>query len=116
RYELRTKIDDFPEQVNLAPGVSHRMQHASEIGLGRGQPVLMIEDARMRRHQLGVETGGLALGIAGPSQSSSPGEFHPQALTEPDGSLATHPALITRPGPPLPAKFLPIAGLTRRDD
>jgi hypothetical protein len=44
--------------------------------------------------------------------SSSPGEFHPQALTEPDGSLSTHPALITRPGPPLPAKFLPIAGLT----
>src|SRR5512135_2697749 len=29
--------------------------------------------------------------------SSSPGEFHPQALTEPDGSLSTHPALITRP-------------------
>src|SRR5262249_44966348 len=49
-------------------------------------------------------------------ESSSPGEFHPQALTEPDGSLATHPALLPRPGPPLPAKFLPIAGLTRRDD
>ena len=44
--------------------------------------------------------------------SSSPGEFHPQALTEPDGSLSAHPALITRPGPRLPAKFLPIAGLT----
>jgi len=26
--------------------------------------------------------------------SSSPGEFHPQALTEPDGSLSTHPALM----------------------
>ena len=68
--------------------------------------------------------------------SSSPGEFHPQALTEPDGSLSAHPALITRPSalsplkaPPhrwvdlttklshglrLPARFLPIAGLTRR--
>ena len=29
--------------------------------------------------------------------SSSPGEFHPQALTEPDGRLATHPALHTQP-------------------
>ena len=28
--------------------------------------------------------------------SSSPGEFHPQALTEPDGKLALHPALHTR--------------------
>src|SRR5262249_52121349 len=31
--------------------------------------------------------------------SSSPGEFHPQALTEPDGSLSAHPALITQPLP-----------------
>jgi len=30
-------------------------------------------------------------------ESSSPGELHPRALTEPDGSLATHPALITQP-------------------
>ena len=36
--------------------------------------------------------------VTGPDdQSSSPGELHPQALTEPDGSLATHPALLTRP-------------------
>src|SRR5207253_336363 len=28
-------------------------------------------------------------------ESSSPGEFHPQAHTEPDGKLALHPALIT---------------------
>jgi len=28
--------------------------------------------------------------------SSSPGEFHPQALTEPDVSLSTHPALIVQ--------------------
>ena len=27
-------------------------------------------------------------------ESSSPGEFHPQALTDPDVSLSTHPALI----------------------
>src|SRR5215469_5687034 len=27
-------------------------------------------------------------------ESSGPGEFHPQALADPDGSLATHPALM----------------------
>lgn len=30
-------------------------------------------------------------------KSSSPGEFHPQALTEPDGNLSAHPALIVQP-------------------
>jgi len=30
-------------------------------------------------------------------QSSSPGESHPQALTEPDGNLSAHPALIVQP-------------------
>jgi len=29
-------------------------------------------------------------------KSSSPGEFHPQALTEPDVNLSAHPALIVR--------------------
>src|SRR5512140_682063 len=33
-----------------------------------------------------------ALGVN--DQSSSPGEFHPQALTEPDVRLSPHPALI----------------------
>jgi len=31
------------------------------------------------------------------AESNSPGEFHPQALTEPDVSLSTHPALIDQP-------------------
>ena len=61
---------------------------------------------RITAHRL---VGGAA---ATDHESSSPGEFHPQALTEPDGSLSAHPALITRPGLRLPAKFLPIAGLT----
>ena len=30
-------------------------------------------------------------------QSSSPGESHPQALSEPDVSLSTHPAPIVQP-------------------
>jgi hypothetical protein len=29
-------------------------------------------------------------------KSSSPGELHPQALTEPDGNLSAHPALIVQ--------------------
>ena len=29
-------------------------------------------------------------------ESSSPGELHPQALTEPDGNLSAHPALIVQ--------------------
>jgi hypothetical protein len=33
-------------------------------------------------------------GIYQDDQSSGPGEFHPQALTEPDGKLALHPALM----------------------
>src|SRR5262249_18077302 len=31
---------------------------------------------------------------AGDDKSSGPGELHPQALTEPDGKLAPHPALM----------------------
>jgi hypothetical protein len=29
-------------------------------------------------------------------ESSSPGDFHPQALTEPDGKLSLHPALLVQ--------------------
>src|SRR5262245_61793696 len=35
-----------------------------------------------------------SLRSAGDQESSGPGEFHPQALSDPDGSLATHPALM----------------------
>jgi hypothetical protein len=31
------------------------------------------------------------------NESSSPGEFHPQALPEPDVNLSIHPALIVQP-------------------
>ena len=30
-------------------------------------------------------------------ESSSPGEFHPQALTDPDVTVSRHPALIDQP-------------------
>ena len=51
--------------------------------------------------------------------SSSPGEFHPQALTEPDGKLALHPALITQPqakrsGTTSQRPVPPLDGLTTR--
>src|SRR5512135_3468053 len=50
---------------------------------------------------------GLSLALGVNDQSSSPGEFHPQALTEPDGRLAPHPALITRPLVALPRRVPP---------
>src|SRR5207248_3218029 len=34
------------------------------------------------------------LRCASDHESSGPGELHPQALSDPDGSLATHPALM----------------------
>src|SRR3954467_2846962 len=40
-------------------------------------------------------------------ESSSPGEFHPQALTEPDVRLSPHPALITRPTAASPRRVPP---------
>src|SRR5262249_51237690 len=52
--------------------------------------------------------------------SSSPGEFHPQALTEPDGSLSAHPALIIQPLPTLSPRGVPphrwVDPTTRPDD
>jgi hypothetical protein len=39
------------------------------------------------------------LAIDGDDESSGPGEFHPQALTDPDVSVSAHPALTIRPLP-----------------
>lgn len=33
-----------------------------------------------------------------PSQVSSPGDFHPEALEEPDVNVSAHPAPIIQPG------------------
>ena len=41
-------------------------------------------------------TSGLVGGSAQDHESSSPGESHPRALTEPDVNLSTHPALIVQ--------------------
>ena len=38
----------------------------------------------------------LAVVLKSDHESSSPGESHPQALTEPDGNLSAHPALIVQ--------------------
>jgi len=35
--------------------------------------------------------------VRGTNESSSAGEFHPHALTEPDVNLSIHPALIVQP-------------------
>jgi hypothetical protein len=50
------------------------------------------------------------------AKSSSPGEFHPQALTDPDVTVSRHPARITHTvgfesnGLALPALAPPISG------
>src|SRR6516225_11211532 len=65
---------------------------------------LHVDDTRLVRVQrhaqrlqegcgLGQRTLRFRPCVAGDHPSSGPGEFHPQALTEPDGRLATHPAL-----------------------
>ena len=40
---------------------------------------------------------GLPVGTFEAEESSRPGEFHPQALTEPHVTVSRHPALITPP-------------------
>src|SRR5262245_58452613 len=44
--------------------------------------------------QFTQELFGLAAVLKPDEESSSPGELHPQALTEPDVELAPHPALM----------------------
>ena len=70
--------------------------------------VLAIDDMRLvwmhfeaarrktirKRHLDGIS---LHFGFAMYQSSSRPGEFHPQALTDPDVSVSTHPALIVQP-------------------
>ena len=48
-------------------------------------------------------------GISETEESSSPGEFHPQALTDPDVTVSRHPALIIQlPSPAtLPYPLVP---------
>src|SRR4051812_29572988 len=98
-------VRDRESQELSLPTSSHRALRFVDLELksGRQEATDACHDALPRPAAAHVDVA-----------SSSPGEFHPQALTEPDGSLSAHPALITRPGPRLPAKFLPIAGLTRR--
>ena len=43
------------------------------------------------------EAPGVRLVLEADDKSSRPGESHPQALTEPDVSVAAHPALIVQP-------------------
>src|SRR5512135_3430514 len=63
------------------------------------QPRLGLVDRQLQLGHHAPHRGHRLIGRAPTAdhESSSPGEFHPQALTEPDGSLSTHPALITRP-------------------
>src|SRR5512135_2930806 len=53
------------------------------------QSVLREPLGENRQHAAGVFFAGEAH-----DESSSPGEFHPQALSDPDGRLSPHPALM----------------------
>ena len=44
-----------------------------------------------------LKASSIRFSVKRTDESSSPGEFHPQALTEPDGNLSAHPALIAQP-------------------
>ncbi len=55
------------------------------------QPVL-AEPLRQNFH----DALGVAVITKPNDKSSSPGELHPQALTEPDVNLSAHPALIVQ--------------------
>src|SRR5262249_61231548 len=93
----------------IGPGAGRTKRNQPRLGGVDRQAVLAKPFWKNFQNALGIAT------VSKPDhESSSPGEFHPRALTEPDGSLSTHPALLTRPAPRLTTKFLPIAGLTRR--
>jgi hypothetical protein len=47
--------------------------------------------------QFTQESPRVGLCLKADNKSSSPGESHPQALTEPDVNLSAHPALIVQP-------------------
>src|SRR5262245_7815058 len=57
--------------------------------VGEIKPSLLQDVSHERLHLITKES----LRGAGDQESSGPGEFHPQALADPDGSLSTHPAL-----------------------
>jgi len=61
---------------------------------GAQQPLPQDEDARSRVEE-GRLTGASQAADGFPSPSR-PGEFHPEALTEPDVSLSTYPARATQ--------------------
>jgi hypothetical protein len=52
------------------------------------------------------------LGDSGGVESSSPGEFHPQALTDPDVTVSRHPALIIQLPLPATLPYLPAPPIT----
>jgi tripartite-type tricarboxylate transporter receptor subunit TctC len=68
-----------------------------------------VASAKPDGYTLGYFPGSASL----PEVSSSPGEFHPQALTDPDVTVSRHPALIIQLPSPATLPYLsapPITG------
>src|SRR5262245_60126788 len=88
-----------------SPPAPRRHVSTRNMSLGEGRSVMARRHAKPRdpsaRKPVAsmpiVNPSAAAIDVHSDNQSSSPGGFHPQALTEPDGSLSTHPALITQP-------------------
>ena len=81
--------------MGIAPVARHRWRrvegHHFRLGRMDRQSVLAEAFRHDFHHALGVAM------IAKPNhESSSPGESHPQALTEPDVNLSAHPAPIVQ--------------------
>ena len=77
--------------IPIRPRGRRKEPHQLRLGGVDGQTIL-AKSFRDDFH----DTSGIAL-VAEPNhESSSPGESHPQALTEPDVNLSAHPALIVQ--------------------
>ena len=63
-----------------------------------GLPRVELQPEALQAFLEGImEAFGVLLMLEADYESSSPGESHPQALTEPDVNLSAHPALIVQP-------------------
>ena len=86
-FRRRKSLELSPDKVKAL-----RVMHNSCFLRAQPQPPRCEEHSQLGeddRFELPPRTGQ-------DHESSSPGELHPQALTEPDGNLSAHPALIVQ--------------------
>ncbi len=89
--EVERAWSTFAKPLVFAAGETPKVDQLCFL-LGDGQ---RVPGQSLRQHRLVSPRIRFALETT--DESSSPGESHPQALTEPDGNLSAHPALIVPP-------------------